>query len=777
MERTARQDQLGEATAIVRNTLLDRIGDGCYALDAEWRFTYANHRAAELLGRSPTDLIGRLWREVFTAAAELGIDSHYRAAFAGGGTRAFDHHYPPHGRWYSVRTHALPDGLLVFFDDWLAAPFEDRRYRALVEHALEGITLVDEEFKPLYRSPANEKILGYPHRLQNGVAPRLRLHPDDEVRVSRSVRSLAPGDTVTLEYRIEHADGGWRWLRGVFTNRLDDPAIRAYVINFSDATEARRAQSRELLRQKQLEETNQRLRVSVDRLNRLHRVHVAAGNQGRASDAVAAILGSVVEGSDDAIGVFLEADGELEAVAFAGLPHPERAERVARASRSLARRALRDGRVFTCQADGLERLDGRLARIRREGFTGVQAVPFARNGARGAMLVLGRSALPTDPEWLSFTETVSGYVAAAVSTARLLERLERSASDYQALARFGQRIETMDEVDDLVEHGLRGLMEQVRLEYAAFAEVEGDTAVPKWQYGDAGGGTAGLLRPFPLDRGALGRAVRAAEPVVATDCGPCCDTPGDPSSPGFTALLVLPIREQGVVKRVIILGTRREGATIDDTTVSIAALFAQRIENALERVGHLDEIRATREATFRSLGHALEYRDYETKGHTDRVVDLARRFGRALGFTREQQQALQWGAYLHDLGKLSVPDQILLKPGRLTPAEFAIIKRHPETGAEMCRRIPFLPEATHAVVRHHHERWDGNGYPDGLAGEEIPLVARLFALVDVYDALTSERPYKRAWSHERAVAELARGAGSQFDPHLLGVFLRLFEDG
>lgn len=190
-----------------------------------------------------------------------------------------------------------------------------------------------------------------------------------------------------------------------------------------------------------------------------------------------------------------------------------------------------------------------------------------------------------------------------------------------------------------------------------------------------------------------------------------------------------------------------------------------------ERVAYLREIEGTREATFRALGLALEYRDLETKGHTDRVVAMSQRFAAALGFDEDQLRAITWGAYLHDLGKIAMPDAILLKPGRLTEEEFAVIKRHTLIGEDMCRDIPFLPDATRELIRSHHERWDGTGYPDGLASVTIALKARMFAIVDVYDALTSERPYKHAWSREDAETELSKQAGTQFDPELVPVFL------
>jgi hypothetical protein len=157
--------------------------------------------------------------------------------------------------------------------------------------------------------------------------------------------------------------------------------------------------------------------------------------------------------------------------------------------------------------------------------------------------------------------------------------------------------------------------------------------------------------------------------------------------------------------------------------------------------------------------------------HVERMVGLAVRLAEALEFTPEQVKAVRWGAALHDVGKSKVPPEILWKTAKLTPEEFEVMTHHPAWGLDVIAKMSFLPAAVRAGVLHHHERYDGNGYPAGLAGETIPLTARVVAIADVFDALTSVRSYKPAWSYQAATEELIAGAGTQFDPWLVRVFI------
>jgi putative nucleotidyltransferase with HDIG domain len=180
-------------------------------------------------------------------------------------------------------------------------------------------------------------------------------------------------------------------------------------------------------------------------------------------------------------------------------------------------------------------------------------------------------------------------------------------------------------------------------------------------------------------------------------------------------------------------------------------------------------------ATVRALSNAVEARDAYTGRHAERVTHFAMEIGRELGLPTADTPEVEFGFLLHDVGKLAVPDAILFKPGPLTSDERALMSQHTIVGAEIMRDIEFLAEASQ-VVRSHHERWDGNGYPDGLAGEEIPLHARVFAVADVFDALTTNRPYRVALSFPRARAMIDEQLGSHFDPQVVVAFRRI-DDG
>lgn len=181
---------------------------------------------------------------------------------------------------------------------------------------------------------------------------------------------------------------------------------------------------------------------------------------------------------------------------------------------------------------------------------------------------------------------------------------------------------------------------------------------------------------------------------------------------------------------------------------------------SLVRQKRLNEDLDHAEQVLFSIARTVESRDPNTGDHCERLVNQGKAFGEFLGLSRSTIRDLMWGGYLHDIGKVGIPDAILLKPGRFTPEERAAMEQHVLIGEKICQPLRTM-QGVVPIIRHHHERWDGSGYPDGLVGEEIPFLAQVFQLLDIYDALTSERPYKLAFSPEKALAildeEVAKG--------------------
>lgn len=205
--------------------------------------------------------------------------------------------------------------------------------------------------------------------------------------------------------------------------------------------------------------------------------------------------------------------------------------------------------------------------------------------------------------------------------------------------------------------------------------------------------------------------------------------------------------------------------------ISAARLLA-RVKNQLSLV-QLASLEKAQRLVIQKLGLAAEYKDNETGLHIIRMSHYSQILGDAYGLSKAESELLYNAAPMHDIGKIGIPDNILSKPGKLTSSEWQTMQTHPTIGAKIIgdHDVPLL-QAARIIALNHHERWDGSGYPSGLAGENIPLFGRIVAIADVFDALTSDRPYKKAWSIEETKQKLAQESGKHFDPKLVSLFLR-----
>ena len=211
--------------------------------------------------------------------------------------------------------------------------------------------------------------------------------------------------------------------------------------------------------------------------------------------------------------------------------------------------------------------------------------------------------------------------------------------------------------------------------------------------------------------------------------------------------------------------------------VICSALFDLRkrhLQTAKHHAVHLTDIYTK---MLSGLAGTLEIRDRHTQGHSERVAKNALVLGQAIGLQETQLDTLYWSGLLHDLGKIAIPETILLKPGQLSDLEYTEIKRHPVYGAELLSSVSPEFKDIAIAVRHHHERWDGGGYPKGLHQADIPLLSRIISIIDVFEALTSQRPYRQPLSPSEALGHLKNGSGSHFDPNLVKAFETCFERG
>ncbi|HEX7593114.1 MAG TPA: HD domain-containing phosphohydrolase, partial [Anaerolineae bacterium] len=250
---------------------------------------------------------------------------------------------------------------------------------------------------------------------------------------------------------------------------------------------------------------------------------------------------------------------------------------------------------------------------------------------------------------------------------------------------------------------------------------------------------------------------------------------------GFAAYYGVPLIAKGEVKGVLEVFHRAPFHPESDW-ISFLETLAGQAALAIESVQLFENLQRSNvdlalayDATIEGWSHALDLRDKETEGHTQRVTEMTLRLAKAMGIGDAELVHVRRGALLHDIGKMGVPDGILLKPDKLTDEEWVLMRQHPQLAYDLLSPITYL-RASLDIPYCHHEKWDGTGYPRGLVGEQIPLTARLFAIVDVWDALRSDRPYRKAWTEEKTREHILAGSGTHFDPKVVEVFLEMADD-
>jgi len=336
----------------------------------------------------------------------------------------------------------------------------------------------------------------------------------------------------------------------------------------------------------------------------------------------------------------------------------------------------------------------------------------------------------------------------------------------ELLCRVGQKVGTAVEVSELLDQIMRMNQQVLQTAASSVLLVDGEKGELYFQVAQGKVGKALKQIRLSVESGIAGWVARCGKPLLINDVS--ADRRFNNNVDKVTGFITRSVLAVPLISRQRVIGVLEVLNKVDgsefsaqdlETLVALASAAAAAIENARLHEAVLDGYKST----IKALAAAIDAKDPYTCGHSQRVMEYSLLGGMTLSLPKERLDTLEYAGILHDIGKIGVSDNILRKSGDLNEQEWIIIRRHPEIGANIIKDVPFLEEARKLIL-HHHERYDGSGYPDGLKGEAMPMGARLLAIADAFDTMTTDRSYRAALSADEAISELRRYSGTQFCP-------------
>lgn len=377
------------------------------------------------------------------------------------------------------------------------------------------------------------------------------------------------------------------------------------------------------------------------------------------------------------------------------------------------------------------------------------------------------------PDGSDFTEEdlkiltiLASHAASAIDIAQLYQQVTSQVSHLEALYQLGRILNSSLSLDEILPTALTQTLDLLQAKTASvmLLDEKGEELRIRLAHG---------LPPEIVERTTVRLGERVSGRVAAT---------GEPvlikgqEGDDLDSSLCVPLLANQQVLGVLNIRTKLDGSDFGQQDLELAGQLANIAAAAIENASLHDELQALFLSTVSAMANSIDARDPYTKGHSERVTSYAVMIAEELKLSTEELELLRYAGLLHDIGKIRIRDHILHKPGRLTDAEFTEMKKHPEYGVEIMQPVKALQHILPAML-HHHERFDGRGYPHGLVKEEIPLSARILCVADCFDAMTSDRPYRKGMPVDDAVGELMRNKHTQFDPLLVDIFLKLVERG
>jgi PAS domain S-box-containing protein/putative nucleotidyltransferase with HDIG domain len=632
-------------------------------------------------------------------------------------------------------------------------------FRSLIENAQDIITVHDLRGWIIYQSTSVQRVLGYePDELVDRDVAEM-LDPEDVKRVqavfSQAVQAGATDRAI--EFRFKHKDGSWRYLEAT-GRRLEAGASQpGIVVNSRDITERKQR------------EREQAALVAVASVVR------SATNRSEIISIVLDEVQKLMRAEGALLGLRETISGETIVVLGVGQWSRTQGLRIA-PNEGVSGAVMAAGEPYLC-ANAPN--DPRHVHLEACGdLNSVACVPLMVQGQALGVLWVGSRQAFTEAE-LHLLTAVTDIAANAIHRATLNEQTEQRLFRLDALRKIDQVITGSFDVRISLDAIVKEVIARLGADASDILLLNPHTHMLEYAAG-WGFQTKAIQRTrLHANEGFAGRAVLERRIVRLDDPGREVDFLRAPalSGEGFVQYLGAPLIAKGRVKGVLEVFHRsafRPDPDWLDFLETLAGQAAIAIDNAelfedLQR-SNLELILAY-DTTLEGWSRALDLRDRETEGHTQRVTDLSEQLARALGVQGEDLVHIRRGALLHDIGKMAIPDEILLKNGPLSEQEWQIMRLHPVYAYELLSPIQFLRHALD-IPYCHHERWNGSGYPRCLSGTQIPLAARLFAVVDVWDALLSNRPYRQAWQAEEADRYLRSQAGELFDPQVVDAFFK-----
>ena len=755
--------------------------------------TYVSPQILDLTGRTPGEWLADpyTWlNEILADDRQAVLDEYMRAYRAGA---------PFHAEYRVVRT----DGEIVWLRDqasvvrrpgggrYLLGVLNDvtdrkraeealrgseERYRKLVEQLPAIVYVYDHtaEHRTTYISPQVETLLGYT-QAEWIARPELwaeLMHPEDRPQVMSQVAAAdQQGLPLDVQYRLVARTGQTLWFHTLSQIVVDADGVPLYSMGvMNDITrlkEAEAAERRQRALAEALRDTAESLSASLRLDEVLDRV-LANVHRVLPHDAATIML---IEGD---ISRVVRARGYAER----GLEDMALALRLSVSETYNLRRMREEGRAIV-----VPDLSNFPEWVRHEPSVWQQSyigVPIRAKGQVIGFLNLesGKQGFfrPQDAEQL---QALADQAGQAIENARLFEDAQMRLGQLQALRTIDGAITASVDVRLSLKVLLDQVVGQLHVDAADVLILNRHSRALEFMAGAGFTGTGHTRAEVRLGDSYAGKAALERRPFVMPDMGPHLDEFNRGplfASEGFVSYFAVPLIAKGRTTGVLEVFRRSRFEPPAEWMAFLETLAGQAaiaIDNAalFEEVSRSNlELTLAYDTTLEGWSRALDLRDRETEGHSQRVTEMTLRVARRMGVPETEQVHLRRGSLLHDIGKMGIPDGILLKPGPLTDEEWQIMRRHPRYAYDMLLPIAFLRPALDIPFA-HHERWDGSGYPQGLRGEEIPLGARIFAVVDVWDALSSDRPYRRAWPRQEVLAHLRQGGSVHFDPRVLEVFL------